>query len=388
MTVVDVCAGIRKGEEHGPLLDEENIGGSPLGETSLSEQEMSCIALLSKGLVTSKAPEVGKKCAPAVRVSVPLADGTASGTALLKTKDRIDRIRDKNRRAQQKYRERKKLRLSELTRQLDAQKKQLSCLQAERERLTGAQRALSCLYSMRRRLLACESASRCRMKICGTNEDGGTEMATMTPMDFAHIKDVLQQVQQLRESRARFTDSALIDMNAFQTSILDTFWKFEGRHCLKFTQLIMCGIIVEQDVEHPSSSEACMNAFKDLVQSMATDMGASTLKEVSDILDRASYGFEKLIHQVKFRTGSVPLPDSCQQQVMSKDLALPHLFAISEASFKQMKAYHALYKTVERIFTPEQVAKVWIESPTVAIPDAFQILSWVREHILYTMHPL
>lgn len=336
-------AGSREGDQ--TKLPESNYGSHVLSQTSLSDQEKNCIALLSNGLAGQPKEDVN-----------PSAGKTpANGAASVQLKNsRIARIRDKNRRAQQKYRERKKVQHSQMLEEFESRKRKLSFLRAENKKLVGVGHVLSHSFSLRKVLLGEKKLEKNIKK---------------THNYCVHECPKAQDsVQRIKDSKKVLMARETVDVCTFKEKILDEFWKISN-DSVAFLQQIAYGTILEDNCK------ASIAAFKDLVLSMIQSSHSRDLIEAVHILDRLSNGFEKVIFRAEY-IGSRMLdsPGSVSQLSL-----ISHLQCISQSSGIYIQEYVSLFKILEKVFSPEQYARIWIESPTFAVPDALQILHWINE---------
>lgn len=351
------------GERDQTKLPESNRNGShPYSQTSLSDQEKTCIAMLSNGLVGLS--QEGVKA----NVDIPQQKGSK---LVQLNRSRAAKIRDKNRRAQQKYRERKKLHVARMIEELESNKKQIAFLQAENMKLVGVRHALSQSCALRKALVA-EHKIR-KEGVNNTASDGVIHECTDGGRGLVSpsLEDVFESIQKIRDAKKILMASENLNMSKFQEKILAEFWKFSSADSAAFVHLMVCGTVLADECEESSI------AFKELVLSMIQNRNLRDLTEAVDILDRLSNDFDKVIFRAQY-IGSKMLysPRSFSMLSLSS-----HLQGISHFSDTYTKEYASLFKVLEKVFSPEQYARLWLESPTVAVPDALQILHWISESI-------
>ena len=345
-------AGITDGEHKKTSGAEGFHGGDVLFDTFLSDQEKSCIDMLRNGLLDHS------KGAAEASVGVTLHQG--SQAAQLHRK-RAARIRDKNRRAQQKYRERKKVQLAGMKEDLENRKRQLKFLRAANQRLVGVGCAMS--YSCSLRMILS------RRNSIRFSDDAMRERADFNDENSTSIKRAWEVVQGIQDAKRSLRAGQAIDMKVFRKKILDPFWKLSSEDPAAFVQQIVYGTGMEDGREEAKES------FQEFVLSILKEKPSSDLTGTIPALNRVADDFEKLIFRTQYIAAM--MFDSPGDGLKSSSL----LLGLSRISGSYLKEYASLFESLQHAFSPEQFARIWLESPTIAIPDAFQILHWVSDSI-------
>lgn len=277
------------------------------------------------------------------------------------------RIRDKNRRAQQKYREKKKMRLAEMQEALAMGRKQLMALRVENQRLTGVGDAMRCSHNLRGVLMGKNYTKNAVENLISNQEPNKVDIVTQDATSMPH-EDVSKITQRINEAKSKFVESGKKDIHAFKKNIIDLFWKLSSADCAGFLKLIAHGTVIENDEK--------VSSFKDMILSMVKGREGFARSEAMDALESLTNGLEKLTFHSGYMAARVSSADfsGCRTQFPSS-----LLLHVSQASVNCMREYVSLYSKLEHIFDPEQYARLWIESPTYAVPDALQILCWVSE---------
>lgn len=345
-------AGITEGEHKKTSGAEGFHGGDVPFDTYLSDQEKSCIDMLRNGLLDHS------KGAAEASVGVTLHQGSQAEQL---HRNRAARIRDKNRRAQQKYRERKKVHLAGMKEDLENRKRQLKFLRAANQRLVGVGRALS--YSCSLRMILS------RRNSIRFSNDAIRERADFNDENSKSINRAWEVVQGIQDAKRSLRAGQAIDMKVFRKKILDPFWKLSSEDPAAFVQQIVHGTGMED------GSEEAKESFKEFVLSILKENPLSDLTGTTPVLNRVADDFEKLIFRTQYIAAMVF--DSPGDGLKSSSL----LLGLSRISGSYLKEYVSLYESLQHAFSPEQFSRIWLESPTIAIPDAFQILHWVSDMI-------
>lgn len=345
-------AGITEGEHKKTAGAEGSHGSDVHFDTSLSDQEKSCIDMLRNGLLDHS------KGAAEAPVGVTLHQGSQ---AAQQHRNRTARIRDKNRRAQQKYRERKKVQLAGMKEDLENRKRQLTFLRAANQRLVGIGHALSYSCSLRMVLS--------KRNMIRFSDDAIRERADFNDENSMSIKRAREVVQGIQDAKRSLRARQAIDMKVFKERIIDPFWKLSSEDPAAFVQQIVCGTGMEDGGEEAKES------FKEFVLSILKENPLSDLTGTTPALDRVADDFEKLLFRAQYIAAMVF--DSPGDGLKSS----PLLLGLSRISGSYLKEYVCLYESLQNAFSPEQFARIWLESPTIAIPDAFQILHWMNDRI-------
>lgn len=277
--------------------------------------------------------------------------------------------RERRRVIQKRYYERKKSRIQELTDQVKSQKQKIVRLRKQQERQIHVGYIL--FHSLRQRLYLMSkiAAHEKRANIPSKK----VPSVQNTQLFWNHLEIFVLAIEGAKQ---RLLNMEIPDLNAFHQEVLIPFWKLgseTGDGSLLFMKVLALGTQYNQGkspLEHQANR---IDAYKSLICSMSKEVVPSkvTTKALTS-RNEVIKDFEKLVNRVKFVTNSC---DAC----WSKEAVRRLLPAFSEASWKLHEHCVTMYRCLQQLFSQHQYMHLWIQSPTRAAPDAFEILSWLFE---------